>query len=584
MNNSCAIYAKLPQTGCNLGVCRSIRTEARRRNNVVLCKGGERLWLDRRELLLASTSAIAVGATKKAAAKPMPPPDLEKCHNPDTAPTDAQNLNCCPPYSEKPVDFELPTNLPMRVRPSAHDVNDEYVEKYSRAIQLMHELPPDDPRSFTQQANVHCAYCDGAYYEGSLPVELQIHNSWFFLPWHRWYLYFHERILAKLVGDDTFALPFWNWDAPAGMTLPPIYSHPGSPLYDELRNPAHMPPSKVDLNYDPQKKSNILTGPKLVASNTNLMYRQIVSGAKTPSLFQGQPYRYGDNPDPGAGTLENSPHGPVHVWTGSPAQPNLEDMGNFYSAARDPIFFAHHANVDRMWTIWKSLEGKRRVDFDDPDYLQASFLFYDENARLVRVKVADALDPKNLMFSYQSVDIPWIKARPKKSSAKLEVTSVGSHAAIAAGHISEFGSKARKLVVPITALVKKPKKKRSQKEIDDETEEVLVIGGVEVKRGVAAKFDVFINLAEADSDTAISCPEYAGTFSNVPHHHEHGGKNKRNGKPKSPYRKSSFKVGITEILEDLGATEDDNIVVTLVPKGDFKADPIVISSIKIEYD
>ncbi|TVU16157.1 hypothetical protein EJB05_39708, partial [Eragrostis curvula] len=35
-------------------------------------------------------------------------------------------------------------------------------------------------------------------------------------------LYFHERILDKLTDDDTFALPFWNWDSPGGMTLPPI--------------------------------------------------------------------------------------------------------------------------------------------------------------------------------------------------------------------------------------------------------------------------------------------------------------------------------------------------------------------------
>ena len=31
----------------------------------------------------------------------------------------------------------------------------------------------------------------------------------------RFYLYFHERILGKLIGDDTFALPFWNWTRPA---------------------------------------------------------------------------------------------------------------------------------------------------------------------------------------------------------------------------------------------------------------------------------------------------------------------------------------------------------------------------------
>ncbi|EMS64469.1 Polyphenol oxidase, chloroplastic [Triticum urartu] len=89
----------------------------------------------------------------------------------------------------------------------------------------MKQLPADDPRSFEQQWHVHCAYCDAAYDQVGFPdLELQIHNCWLFFPWHRFYLYFHERILGKLIGDDTFALPFWNWDAPAGMTLPAIYA------------------------------------------------------------------------------------------------------------------------------------------------------------------------------------------------------------------------------------------------------------------------------------------------------------------------------------------------------------------------
>ena len=67
-------------------------------------------------------------------------------------------------------------------------------------------------------------------------------------------------------------------------------------------------------------------------------------------------------------------------------QPNFENMGNFYSIARDPIFFLHHANVDRMWSVWKTLGGKRR-DFTDTDWLDARFLFYYENAMLIRVKV-----------------------------------------------------------------------------------------------------------------------------------------------------------------------------------------------------
>jgi hypothetical protein len=48
---------------------------------------------------------------------------------------------------------------------------------------------------------VHCAYCNELYqysFNGS-PYPLQVHGSWFFLPWHRLYLHFHERILISLL-------------------------------------------------------------------------------------------------------------------------------------------------------------------------------------------------------------------------------------------------------------------------------------------------------------------------------------------------------------------------------------------------
>jgi polyphenol oxidase len=110
----------------------------------------------------------------------------------------------------------------------------------------------------------------------------------------------------------------------------------------------------------------------------------VISNGKTPELFMGAAYRAGDKSGQGQGSLENVPHGNIHFWTGDQNQPNGEDMGNFYSAGRDPIFFAHHANVDRMWYVWKKLRGKHQ-DFTDPDWLNTEFLFYDENAQLVHI-------------------------------------------------------------------------------------------------------------------------------------------------------------------------------------------------------
>nr|CAE03506.2 OSJNBa0053K19.14 [Oryza sativa Japonica Group] len=222
-------------------------------------RGGGR-GLDRRDVLLGIGAAAAMVATQGgggALAAPIQAPDLGHCHepvdlpDPDTAP----EISCCPTYSAGTVAVDFtppPASSPLRVRPAAHLVDIAYLTKYERAVSLMKKLPADDPRSFKQQWRVHCAYCDGAYDQVGFPgLEIQIHSCWFFFPWHRMYLYFHERILGKLIGDETFALPFWNWDAPAGMSFPAIYANCRlSSLYDPRRNQAHQPPFPLDLNYN----------------------------------------------------------------------------------------------------------------------------------------------------------------------------------------------------------------------------------------------------------------------------------------------------------------------------------------------
>ncbi|CAL9158532.1 polyphenol oxidase, chloroplastic-like [Musa acuminata AAA Group] len=510
--------------------------------------------LDRRDVLVGlgglCGAAAGLGIDSKALGNPIQAPDLTKC-GPADLPTGATPTNCCPPYfpDKKIIDFKRPPNSsPFRVRPAAHLVDSDYLDKYKKAVELMRALPADDPRNFMQQANVHCAYCDGAYDQIGFPnLELQVHNSWLFFPWHRFYLYFHERILGKLIGDDTFALPFWNWDAPGGMKLPSIYADPSSSLYDKFRDPKHQPPVIVDLDYNGTDPSS--TDAEQIDQNLKIMYRQVISNGKTPLLFLGSAYRAGDNPNPGAGSLENIPHGPVHGWTGDRSQPNLEDMGNFYSAGRDPIFFAHHSNVDRMWYLWKKLGGKHQ-DFNDKDWLNTTFLFYDENADLVRVTLKDCLEPEWLRYDYQDVEIPWLKTRPTPKALKAQKTAAKTLKATAETPFPVT------LQSAVSTTVKRPKVSRSGKEKEEE-EEVLIVEGIEFDRDYFIKFDVFVNATEGEGITP-GASEFAGSFVNVPHKHKHSKKEKK--------LKTRLCLGITDLLEDIGAEDDDSVLVTIVPK------------------
>lgn len=530
-------------------------------------RGGK---FDRRDVLLGLGGlygATSLVSDPLAFAAPISAPDLTKCGAADF-PQGVAQINCCPPPSTKILDFKPPAVNAMRVRPAAHLVNKDYVDKFNKAIELMKALPDSDPRSFRQQANIHCAYCDGAYDQVGFPdLELQVHDSWLFFPFHRHYLYFFEKILGKLIDDPNFAMPFWNWDTSAGMPMPSIYAVKSSPLYDAIRNARHQPPSLVDLDFSGQDNAS---NNQRIQTNLTVMYRTMVSGATTSRLFLGNPYRAGQPPNPGAGSLENAPHGAVHVWTGDPTHGG-EDMGNFYSAARDPIFYAHHSNVDRMWSVWKTLGG-RRQDFTDPDWLDTGFLFYNENAELVRVKIRDCLDTKSLGYVYQDVPTPWLSTRPTPRLARVArrikslVTANAADAPFAKDVFPTVLDKVIKVMVP------RPKKTRSKKEKADK-EETLVIEGIEVKREQFVKFDVFIN-DEDEATSGADKTEFAGTFVNVPHQHHH--------KLGKKVTKTSQRFGLNELLEDLGAEDDENVLVTLVPRqgrGDVK-----IGSIKIALE
>nr|APO14262.1 polyphenol oxidase 3 [Luffa aegyptiaca] len=549
----------------------------------ILCSAsnGGQNHIDRRDILIGlgglyGASTLSQGSLAFAA--PVQTPNISKCGQPDLPPG-ADPINCCPPPTTAVVDFRPQAPGKLRVRPAAHLADQNYVEKYKRAVELMKALPDDDPRSFKQQANVHCAYCNGAYDQVGFPVEVQVHNSWLFFPFHRYYLHFHEKILGELIGDPSFALPFWNYDAPGGMKMPAMYADEKSSLYDELRNRNHLPPTLVDLDFggvDPT-----IGDEAQIRSNLSIMYRQMVSNSRTPSLFFGNAYLAGDEPSPGGGLVENIPHGPVHIWCGDNNEPNFENMGNFYSAARDPIFYAHHSNIDRLWSVWKTLGG-RRQDLQNADWLNASFIFYDEKAQAVRVRVRDCLDSRNLGYVYQDVQLPWLESRPTPRRALRAQKAVahlpfGVGPALAAGEPGPSSSRLRPAKIkfpitlnsPISMEVKRPKRSRSKKEKDEE-EEIIVIYGIEFDANKAIKFDVFIN-DEDDKEIRPDNTEFAGSFVNVPHKHGH----KKNVK-------TGLRLGITELLEDLDADDDDSVRVTLVPRSGKGL--VSIAGIKIEFD
>jgi polyphenol oxidase len=103
---------------------------------------------------------------------------------------------------------------------------------------------------------------------------VQVHFSWLFFPFHRAYLYFFERVAAKLLDDPGFVLPVWTWDIPEGMRIPEAFADAASPLYDPIREPAHAPPKVADLDFFRGGEKN-LTDEQQIQHNLRVMYKQV---------------------------------------------------------------------------------------------------------------------------------------------------------------------------------------------------------------------------------------------------------------------------------------------------------------------
>ncbi|KAL0301348.1 UNVERIFIED_CONTAM: Polyphenol oxidase, chloroplastic [Sesamum radiatum] len=536
-----------------------------RRNDEENQNSNQENKLDRRNMLIGLGglySAANLGSnTLESSAAPIPAPDLSTCR-PNLGPP--VPYSCCPPVNTPIVDFTLPTNPPMRTRPAAHLASADYINRYNRAVQLMRNLPATDPRNFLQQSYVHCAYCNGAYFypalQGLNRGEIQVHGNWLFFPFHRWYLYFHERILGSLIGDPTFALPYWNWDSPYAMDAPAMYSNNRTypALYNDRRNQLiYRRPVNLGTGTDSNQ-----TQAQIANSNCAVMNNEMIRTATTLESFMGTPYRRGNAVPNGPGTSERGSHNAVHRWCGDPRQPAEEDMGNFYSAGRDPIFYGHHSNVDRMWTLWRQRRAANQRDFTDTDYLNSQFLFYDENSRLVRVRVGDCLDNTRLGYQFQTegVFVTWTDCRP--------FTRVrGSRAA----RISDF-PKLESLEFPlkldkvVKVRVPRPRKLRTPKEKEEEVE-LLLIEDIEVDVGEFAQFNIFVD-EEEDSFDDLTKAEFLGTFSHVRHKHD------------TPMKiKAQERLELNTLLDDLDVEGDEEILISLVPL----AGDITIGGIKISF-
>jgi hypothetical protein len=262
-------------------------------------------------------------------------------------------------------------------------------------MQRRSERDPRDPKGWRANIDAHHAVCAAAANDD----DAQVHGCWWFLPWHRAFLAVTEWKLRAISGDPSLALPYWNWSS--DRTIPAAFALPTSPLARAARYTPDRPLTPVEVDHLLHDGDMARLGVAALGARAF----QAWAPEQIPRTFGGIA-----KPNPrqwhGRNRLEGIPHTAVHNYIGGEAtNGSLGDMTQLSTAANDPLFYAHHANLDRLWENWRSDPLRRSGEPSVGAFLEERFPFPWLDGTVTTITVADTLDTRRLGYTYDRIDV-----------------------------------------------------------------------------------------------------------------------------------------------------------------------------------
>lgn len=393
------------------------------------------------------------------------------------------------------------------------------------------------------------------------------HGTLYFLPWHRFYMHYFERTLRKQSGDPTFAVPYWNYfdnyvPAKKGIAIPPLVTAIKSTLYNQWRTPG--------LN-----------------QRTTLMD---ADSADATQAFAFTDFTHFSN------QLQGQPHGAMHCAVGSGC--TMPDIGLVPIAGADPLFYMHHANIDRLWQCWlKEKANGQTIDLAwakanlgmTADWFEKQFTFADENGKPVTVKVADifsaAFTPQYDKLDNCDAKPPTMDKQKALGLKSFAFTPLKSHAPLAAGKKITLGNSAVSVGLLPVAGAEDNAEKSHTATASPGGQTYLVLENVELHGTPTLTYKVYLSSkSNPKKSSYVATFNYFGVGPAHAGHDDHPG----HGAAES-LGTLVFKVNAN--LAELGITSASNVAVRFVPtdlttgaklKKLAAGDSVTVSNIRLE--
>jgi len=346
--------------------------------------------------------------------------------------------------------------------------NDPIIQTYKDAVAAMKALPASDGRNWTKQAEIHNNSC--------------VHGNWWFLPWHRAYLFYFEAICRKLTGNNDFALPYWNWTT--SPSIPAPFWGAGNPL----------------LNTTRFATQSSVANSSMVGSAT---ITNILSQTNFFLFASDQATTQQENA--GYGMLEGTPHNYIHGFVGG-------EMGTYMSPL-DAIFWCHHNMIECLWVDWNINKGNPNTN--DPAWSNFIFNdFVDADGNPVPIQVATTLLFPLLSYQFEPC-APGMTVAPVRDRDALEkfLREGGPHKLEYVKRYELRSPLSMMLQKSAAAQIKiEPDAFRTVLDTNGREKAVLTLDEVEVPPKQDVFVRVFVNKPDASAGTSIDDPHYAGSF------------------------------------------------------------------------
>ncbi|KAG6828515.1 hypothetical protein H0H92_007732 [Tricholoma furcatifolium] len=241
----------------------------------------------------------------------------------------------------------------------------------------------------------------------------RVHSVGQFLPWHRWFIHAYSTALQKECNYNG-PIPYWDWTIdtdPSNLDLlrsSPIFdAHGGFGNLPLVRAPVSSgvfagyllpfgtgPPPNItshplERGFDPTMLQHLTAGAvKNTLNNTSFETFRIE--------LEGRPV-----------TPLPKIHDSGHRAVGGDMGDTWSSPGEFFDTPLDPLFYLHHANLDRLWWKWQSMDFKNRLyqisgrSTQDPPYVNVTLNDTLPTEPIGRpVQIYEVMDIRNSFLCY----------------------------------------------------------------------------------------------------------------------------------------------------------------------------------------